>query len=297
MMIAAQFGRRTAIALATVMLVGLLGVGLAEVDLTEDQPTIPAPTAGDVTGTITPAEQVQGVSLVSRQSGRAYQPSHFDPATGTFRFADLPGDAAYDLVIVGKGRIIEGVDLSFVDARLLRMAATRREQLGMAPEPGREFTQADADWLLKFIAEMKDFMDTRRVLYIQGHGRRATMLVELLRTREFHADGGDIIWRVELWYFEYQAGGWQRVANQDRVLHRFRGPVDDWRKIAHEFRPELSVFVDADGSSQPLTFTIPDKIDPSRGRPANTAPALTTQPHILGLDQPTSQPDADSSAG
>lgn len=284
--------RTTALALAAL----ITATCLAGDDLVADKPTIPAPTAGDVTGTVTPAEQVQGVSLVSRQGGQAYQPSQFDPAKGTFRFADLPGDEAYDLVIVGKDRIIEGVDLSFVDARLLRMAATRREQLGIPAEPAGAFTQADADWLIKFIADMKDFMDTRRVLYIQGHGRRATVLVELLRTREFHADGGDIIWRVELWYFENQAGGWRRVANQDRVLQRFRGPVDDWRKIAHEYRSELSVFVDADGKSQPVTFTIPDKIDPSRGRPADTEPALTTRPHVLGLDQPTSQPGADGSA-
>ena len=271
---------------------------LAGDDLAADKPTTPLPKPGAIAVRITPTEEIKSISAVSRQTGKAYQPSSVCSKTGRCAFLRLPGDATYDVVIqTTDGRSIEGIDLEFVDARLLRMAATRREQLGMPAEPAREFTQTDADWMIKFVADMKDFMDTRRVLYIQGHGRRATVLVELLRTREFHADGGDIIWRVELWYFEWRSGGWQRAPNQERVLRRFRGKADDLAKIAVEYRPELSVFIDADGNSQPVTFTIPDKIDPSRGRPADTEPALTTQPHILGLDQPTTQPDADGSAG
>ena len=107
------------------------------------------------------------------------------------------------------------------------------------------------------------------------------MLVELMRTKEFYSSAGKIIWRVELWYFEYNHGGWERMANQERVLRRERIDPAQWKKIDLEFYPQLTARVEADGSSKPVEFKIPEKPDPSCGRPANTAPELKTDPHIL----------------
>ena len=268
-----------------VAVTALLAVEPADVELTEDEPTIPPPTPGNITGTISPAELIQSLSLVSRVTGESHEPAAFDADSGEFAFEDLPGDAAYDLIIeTTDGRTFEGIDLSFVDARLLRMAATRREELGLPAEAERPFTQADADALVAFVDEVEGFMDTHRVLYVGGHGRRATVLLELMRTADFHADEGHVIWRVELWYFEYATGAWQAVANQARVIRRFRGPPADWQQLAVEFRPDLSVFIDAEGHSDVLAFEIPEGIFPPRGRPANSRPQLDTQPHILGID-------------
>jgi hypothetical protein len=109
------------------------------------------------------------------------------------------------------------------------------------------------------------------------------MLVELMRTREFYQSAGKVIWRVELWYFEYQHGGWERLPNTERVLHRQRIDPEDWRKIDLEYYPELTVRISPAGSSPQIKFTIPDKPDPSRGRPAGTAPDIPAEPHVLGL--------------
>ena len=280
-------GRRWGISVFAVGGAAILGV-LAAVVAQDDAPKtppIPPPKPGRIAGAIRPGQNVRALQLVSRQTGKTYHTDQRDSVTGEFISEDLPGDAAYDLVIeLADGRRIEGVDLSFVDARLLRLAAARRKQLGLPPEPGRPFTQNDADTLLAFVADMTDFMDTRRVLYLQGHGKRVTMLVELLRTREFVASKGDVIWRVELWYFENHGGGWQRVRNQRRVITRFRGPADEWRKLAVEYRPTLSVQIDSKGRSAFVDFNMPETIDPTRGRPAGSEFVLETKPHVLGFD-------------
>ncbi|MHC4985751.1 MAG: hypothetical protein ACYTFO_06300 [Planctomycetota bacterium] len=280
---------------------GLLAVAVAQETqpagddvetVVEDAPTIDPPQSGSVTGTVAAPELIQSISLVSRATADTYEPSVFDAETGAFAFGDLPGDAAYDLIIeTTDGRSFEGIDLSFADARLLRMAAARREELGTPPEETRPFTEADATSLAAFVRNMIGFMDIRRVLYIRGHGRRATMLLELIRTDRFHADNGHVIWRVELWYFEHIGGIWQAVAGQARVVRRFRGAPDAWRQLAVEFRPDLSVMIDPEGQSEPVTFEIPEGIAPSRGRPSDTEPHMDTRAHVDGLDAPPPPPE------
>lgn len=267
-------------------------MAVAVAGVTRGQPTpdepLPAPQAGAITGAVTPADQVQSLTLVSRETGVTAEPATFDALTGEFSFARLPGDAAYDLVIATTdGRSIEGIDLSFVDWRLLRLAADRREQLAVTAEEACSFTEGDAEQILRYVRQLDDFMELRRPLYVAGHGRRATVLIELMRMREFHDSGGDIIWRVELWYFENRSGGWSRVDNQSRLLRRVQAGPDEWGQIAVEYWPALSVLINADGTSQAVAFEIPAEIDPSRGRPAGGEPQLDTAPHILGITEVT----------
>jgi len=265
------------------------------VKLTEDPAPISKPLPGDVTGTITPAQQVAALTAVNRNTGKTYKANEFDAKTGKFLFKALPGDATYDICIqTADGRTIEGIDLSFADSRMLRLAERRRKDLHLPPERTQAFDTDDVKELQKFVEGMKDFMELRRILYLHGHGRRATLLVELMRTREYYAQKeAELIWRVELWYFENQFGGWDRVPNQEVLLRRERTKHDVWRKISLEYYPELSAYVDPIGFCKPIEFKIPDKPDPSRGRPADTDPELKTQTHILGLDEKeesTSQP-------
>jgi len=269
---------------------------MAQVKLTEDPPLTAAPKAGKILGSVTPANDVQEVFAIVRNDGKTYKAASFDDKTGEFVFRDLPGDTVYDIGAKLKdGRVIEGIDLSFVDARMLRLAEIRRKQLGLPAEEAHEFTKDDRDEILKYAHDLKqnDFMDQGRVLYLRGDGGRATMLVELMRNRDFYArtagpDGAQIIWRLELWYFQYHHGGWERVANQERVLRRERIPYGQWQKISMEFLPAWSVAVDAQGKSPIVKLRVPDKPDPSTGRPAKTDPNLKAEPHVLGL--PTSQP-------
>ena len=270
---------------ATVLFAAVAGAGLAAVRLVEDPPPVRPPKVGGITGRVTAPGGVIRLRAVSRVTGRIYKPASLDPATGRFVFENLPEDATYDLCVklVG-GREVEGIDLEFADARLLRLAEVRRKQLNLPPRRSGRFSMDDVRELQKFVRDMKDFMEIRRILYIRGHGLRATMLVELVRTRKFHQSGGRIIWRVELWYFLNQFGGWQRLANQERLLRRAKTSPQQWRKIHVEYYPKLSVYVNGEGKAAPVVFEIPAAGDITRGRVAGTKPHQKTTPHILGLD-------------
>jgi len=271
----------------------------AEVRIVEDDPVVGRPRRGRVSGRITPAGMVLEISALSRATGAKYAPASFNKTSGAFAFHNLPGDAAYDICIrTVDGRSIEGIDLRFVDQRFLDLAAARRKQLHLPAEQPRKFTRSDAEQLLEFVEKLKDFMEIRRVLYVRGHGARATVLVELMRDRAFHSSAGDeLIWRVELWYFRYEAGGWRRLANQERVLRRRRIDRQSWRKISLEYYPQLSAYVAADGTSQPVEFELPPGPDPSRGRAPNSQVRIRTTPHILGVDGAATSPKPASLPG
>ena len=271
------------------------------VKLVEDPPPAEPPKSGGITGKIASPAEIVSLHAVSRVTKKKYQPRSFSKKTGSFTFTELPGDATYDLCLsLAGGRVIEGIDLSFVDARLLKLAAERRKDLGLPPERSHKFSQADADGLLAYARDMEDFMEDRRVIYIKGHGPRATMLIELMRLRKFVAASGaarpgKIIWRVELWYFTEQHGGWKRMANQERMLRRIEDTPAMWSRAHIEYYPKLSVYVGADGKSEPVDFKVPAKPDPTRGRVARTDPKMKTRPHILDLDvkattRPATQP-------
>jgi len=263
---------------------------MAGVDLKEDEPLAPRPKSGSIAGVIRPGKSVLRMHAVERATNKRHAPAMWKPDTGEFVFKDLPGGRKYDLCFeTDSGRNIEGINLDFVDARLLRLAAARRKQLGLPPEGEHAFTKEDVAALKEFVAGMKDFLEQTRVLYIHGHGRRATMIVERMRTREFHASGADLLWRVELWYFTHERGGWQRVENQELVLERSRTRPGHWRRISVEYYPQLSVQVDEEGKAAPVDFTIP-KPDLSRGRLAGTEPEVSTETHLLGVEEAEGEP-------
>ena len=262
-----------------------LAAGAVPGGIREDPPVASRPRAGDVTGRIGPPGRLGRLGAVCRATGKRYRPASFDAKTGKFVFKALPGDATYDLTVVTKaGQRIEGIDLAWHEARLLRLAGIRRRQLQLPPEPKRRFTRADANELLAYVRKLKDFANVRRALYLRGEGLRAAMLVEVMRTRAFHAQrGGELIWRTELWYFRWRYGGWERQANVERVLERHRIPRGRWKGITLVYYPQLSAYVDEDGRSRPIEFEIPKVLDPARGRIAGTEPVQTTRPVILGL--------------
>ena len=282
----------------------IAGLSLGAVELTEDKPPAPAPKPGDVRGRIVVADgggnAISGLTAVSRITGKKHPPAQFDAKTGRFLFRGLPGDRRYDICFsTADGRRIEGIDLDFVDQRLVRLATERRKQLGLPPERAHTFSKDDVAGLLQYVKEMKEFMEDRRVLYIHGQGFRATLLVELMRTRKFYAaKAQEVIWRIELWYFKNEFGGWDKLPNQERVLHRRKIPFGQWRKISLEYYPQLSVYVSPAGRAEPIEFKLPAKADPSRGRAAGTHPKIKTRPHVLGLpaaESPAAGPTAGQS--
>ena len=269
------------------------------VRLVEDPPTGKPPKAGALSGVIENADRVARLGAVSRVTGKRHDPASFDRKTGKFLFSGLPGDARYDVCITtSDGRRIEGIDLSWFEARLLRLAARRRKDLGLPQPPPHAFGKADVTELIRFVTDRKDFSDVNRILYIQGHGDKAVVLAERIRTTGYYDAAGNYydagshtIWRTDLWYFTFDAGAWQAVSNVDRQVERhsdFR--PDTLAKFTLVYEADLSGYVDEDGRSEPIRFTVGKKLDPAKGRVAGSPFAIVTKPVVLGLSKPTSRP-------
>jgi hypothetical protein len=190
----------------------------------EDAPSSSAPTSGSVTVQIAPAAKVKEMYALCRATGQRFKPQRADLATGQAVFDNLPGDAHYDIgVVTSDGWQVEGIDLSWHEDRLLRLAAKRRVELGLPSEAAHEFSRADADELLKYVRDLQAFEDVRRVLYLRGDGQRAVMLVEPMRAREFYNRQADGVVVFPLSLRRVGAGG-QRRAGAGAAAD-FRGPV------------------------------------------------------------------------
>ena len=89
-----------------------------------------------------------------------------------------------------------------------------KENAGAITDDDRQQIQA--------ILDVPSFYNKSEILALQGDHDRATGLVRLIRDKDFYAGKGEIIWRVEVWYFKYQHGGWEKVAQQNKILRRER---------------------------------------------------------------------------
>lgn len=279
---------RRSLSLTAVLLLSALLAGAEVPRLPDDPPVLGPAREGTLRGTLSPAHQLDALHAVDRQTGQRFEPVRLDRDTGRFDFRKLPGVRRYDLVLrTADGRQIEGIDLRFVESELLELARLRRKQLDLPERKAPPFLQRDAEAILAFVDKVEDFMDTRRVLYLHGWGDRATVLLELLRTRPFHQSGpagqSEIVWRVELWYFQKAGGGWEKLPHVERVLRRFRGPPGDLAKLDVSYHPSLSVPVDREGNSEPVAFAIPHRTDPRIGRPGGAKLKLRTTPVVLGI--------------
>ena len=262
-----------------------------KVELQDDPPVMVKPKAGAISGQISPAEKIQTIRAVSRVTGKTFLPEKFDEKTGQFKFPKMPGDTAYDICIVTTdGREFEGIDPEFTGAKLRKLAELRRKELALpTTKINAKFSLDDVRAIKEFVAGWQDFLDTRRIIYIRGQGNRATVLIELMRTREFYQsrkpgeDAGQIVWRSELWYMQKQGGGWEKLPNVEKLLRRERTQPREFHKISIEYYPQLTARLSAAGQCKPIHFKIPKKPDPTRGRPANTKINLKTKPHILGV--------------
>lgn len=152
-----------------------------------------------------------------------------DGRTITFRKV-LP-ETAYEVKVeLADGIILQGVDMGWY----------MPEPAGSKPEPIDEDDRKQIDELF---AGIKAFENKRNMLLFRGNHDHATVLAELIRDTPFHsAKEGEVIWRVELWYFKNQHGGWERISLQNKVLRRerFASPAafeTEARRI--RWRPEL----------------------------------------------------------
>jgi len=134
-------------------------------------------------------------------------------------FPNLSTDATYDVRLDRAAKkVIQGVNLDWYDDEPAK------------PDVG-ELTDDDRA-AIKAIIDVPSFYNHSEILAIRGDHSRATVLVQLVRDKDFYNGSGEVVWRVELWYFEEELGGWEKVAQQNRVLRRERFKTHDAFEIA-----------------------------------------------------------------
>jgi hypothetical protein len=249
-----------------------------------DPPCAAVPKSGGIAGKISAGKYVlASVEACCRETGKKHQPEFWDKTTGQFEFRNLPGDTIYDMrITTADGSVFEGADMSMPDRRLTELAEMRKKILGVPLPQPRDFTKADADEINKLVTGTKGFADISRTMIIKGHGRRAAALVELIRTgKVVELKPGQIIWRVDLWYFEHTGDAWRRMDNQERTLERVVTTSEKLAAVTFAFDPDMCVKIDADGISTPATLTLPDAPDPACSRPAGAELQINSNPIIM----------------
>ncbi|MCH7870272.1 MAG: hypothetical protein IID33_01095 [Planctomycetes bacterium] len=219
---------------------------------------------GHIRGRLLDAKNVTEVLAVDRERD-AVITAGYDSDTGEFRFSHLERGRRYDLIIRTAKSRIEGVDMRLADAGHERNDDTR------------PFEAEDEDEIRSLIIKPKRFMNEVEPLYVRGRDRQAVALVSLARTREFHSSKrGEVVWRVELWRFRWQFGGWERVPNVENVLYRERIKGKTWESMRVAFDPALGGL--RPGSSEKplkLEYRVPP---PSQSKPVSAVERTTTQP-------------------
>jgi hypothetical protein len=144
---------------------------------------------------------------------------------------DLHPGAKYDITLEhADGKIDQGVDSGWYDAE------------PASPNAG-PMDDDDQQQVRSILTDIKSFYDRTEALATWGDHDRAVLLVQRIRESKFHSDkGGEAIWRIELWYFKNEAGGWAKISQQDKVLRRER--FDSSEKMNQTiqkitWRPEL----------------------------------------------------------
>jgi hypothetical protein len=129
-------------------------------------------------------------------------------------FDKLLPETPYDVrLTLADGTIVQGVDLNWYNEEEPKADAgpltdeDRKEMLGIISIP--------------------DFYNKHEILVYQGSHDRAVTLVQLIRDKDFYAGKGQVIWRIELYYFKNQHGGWEKISQQNKIIRRERFKTHD----------------------------------------------------------------------
>lgn len=129
-------------------------------------------------------------------------------------FDKLLPETPYDIrLTLADGTTVQGVDLGWYNEEETR------------PDAG-PLTDDDRKEMLGIIS-IPDFYNKHDILMYQGDHSRAATLVQLVRDKDFYAGGGQVIWRVEVYYFKNQHGGWEKIAQTNKILRRERFKTHD----------------------------------------------------------------------
>jgi hypothetical protein len=215
--------------------------------------------AGSITITVPADLKVEKVSLTTEKEPKTTLTAKINEHTITF--ANPESGMAYEAQLtLSDGTVLQGVDMGWY-SRVPDKANA---------EP---LTDDDRDQMKAVFTAGAQFFNLQEATIIQGNHNRAVMLVRLERAN-FHSDkGGEIIWRPELWYFQNEHGGWEKVLQTDRVLRRERFAS---QKAYHDVVDKLKWVPELGGlKSTPKTPDVNITLPANAGVP--TAPP-TSQP-------------------
>ncbi|NNM85215.1 MAG: hypothetical protein HKL96_05600 [Phycisphaerales bacterium] len=191
------------------------------------------------------------VQAVSRgKAGPWVFPGSWDSATARFTIPNVPVGHHYDLIVWNKQARWEGVNMEYYRPFT----------------PYGHWTAADRDWLDTFIEKVRRFTNYKRPLWVAADHRHATAVIMQLRTTHFYSSkGGELIFRVAVWYFQRFYGGWQKIDNMGIVITRWRGPGDQipnpW-----QYLPAIGgIKISRDGHFKKIDATLPSKASVHRG--------------------------------
>ena len=120
-------------------------------------------------------------------------------------------------------------------------------------------------------------------MILRADGGRAVMLLERVRADRFHEAGpGELLWRMDLLYFTFDAGGWRIVPDTRRLVERQRFDPAAWRTFAIAYDPALSVVLDADGRAARVRIDLPATTDPATTRTGTMPLRADTPPVVIG---------------
>ena len=129
-------------------------------------------------------------------------------------FEKLLPETAYDVRLsLADGTTIQGVNLDWYN----------EEEASADAGP---VTEGDREEIQK-ISSIDSFYDKHDLLQLKGSHDREVVLVQFVRDKDFYAGTGQVIWRVELNYFKNQHGGWERIAQQNKIIRRERFKTHD----------------------------------------------------------------------
>jgi hypothetical protein len=125
-------------------------------------------------------------------------------------FANSPADASLSVQLKLKdGTTLQGVDMSWYN------------DTPSKPDAG-ELLADDREAIRAIVQDVPSFYNKSDILLLQGDHDRAVALVQLVRDSDFYSAGGNMVWRIELYYFKFQYGGWEKVQQQNKIVRRER---------------------------------------------------------------------------
>jgi hypothetical protein len=125
-------------------------------------------------------------------------------------FTDVPTDTPLNVSLkLADGTQLQGVDMGWYSDEPADTDAT-------------PLTDDDREAVRAIVQDIPSFYNRSAILALNGDHSRVVALVELVRDSDFHASGGNVVWRIELYYFKFQYGGWEKVQQQNKLLRRER---------------------------------------------------------------------------